>query len=164
MDIDTFWKVIEQARKSAEDVYEVAANVEDILTALTAEEIVSFSQHQCDLLAEAHRKDLWAVAYIVNGGCSDDGFMDFRGWLMANGRKRWEAALKTPQIVGKWVEPDEAECQDILYVADHAYQAKAGKPFPDHLITVRTPSEPVGNDWSEESLDDLYPELSKKFS
>lgn len=31
---------------------------------------------------EAYRRDLWAAAYHANGGCSDDGFIDFRIWLI----------------------------------------------------------------------------------
>jgi hypothetical protein len=34
-------------------------------------EIVSFQQHLLGRMQEAYRSDLWAVAYIVNGGCSD---------------------------------------------------------------------------------------------
>ena len=33
-------------------------------------------------LAEAYRWDIWAIAFIINGGCSDDGFEYFRGWLV----------------------------------------------------------------------------------
>jgi hypothetical protein len=36
------------------------------------------------------------VAYQLNGGCSDDCFVYFRCWLLAQGRASWEAALGDP--------------------------------------------------------------------
>jgi hypothetical protein len=30
---------------------------------------------------------LWGPAYIMNGGCSDDGFDYFLGWLVGQGRE-----------------------------------------------------------------------------
>jgi hypothetical protein len=32
-------------------------------------------------------RDQWGAAYLANGGCSDDGFDYFRGWLIGQGRK-----------------------------------------------------------------------------
>ncbi len=34
---------------------------------------------------------------VVNGGCSDDGFEYFRGWLIGQGGAYFEAALKDPE-------------------------------------------------------------------
>ncbi|MFE5591185.1 DUF4240 domain-containing protein [Streptomyces sp. NPDC056549] len=33
------------------------------------------------------------AAYMVNGGCCDDGFDYFRGWLIAQGRNVFERAV-----------------------------------------------------------------------
>ncbi len=54
------------------------------------------------------------MAYIINGGCSDDGFDYFLGWLIAKGRKYFEAALVNPERAGDGAEPgDVVECEDI---------------------------------------------------
>lgn len=97
MDRDTFWSIVDNARKTVDDTYDVAPAVTEKLKELTSDEIVSFKQHQYQLLDESYRWDLWAVGYIVNGGCSDDGFDYFRAWLMANGSERWETALENPE-------------------------------------------------------------------
>lgn len=34
-----------------------------------------------------YRRDLWAAAYIIGGGCSDDSFIDFRAGLIAQGHE-----------------------------------------------------------------------------
>ena len=36
---------------------------------------------------------LWDAAYLINGGCSDDGFDYFRGWLVDQGRETFERCL-----------------------------------------------------------------------
>ena len=35
--------------------------------------------------AVLYRWDMWAAAYLIGGGCSDDGFIDFRAGLIAQG-------------------------------------------------------------------------------
>jgi hypothetical protein len=41
-------------------------------------------------------RDQWGAAYLANGGCSDDGFDYFRGWLIGQGRKVYETVLADP--------------------------------------------------------------------
>ena len=41
------------------------------------EEIVAFQRVLDELMDESYRADLWGAAYVINGGCSDDGFEDF---------------------------------------------------------------------------------------
>ncbi|WP_428304837.1 DUF4240 domain-containing protein [Lacipirellula sp.] len=162
MERDVFWKIIDDSRRSAEDVEDVPSEVASRLAKLQADEIISFKQHQWDLDAESYRWDLWAVAYIVNGGCSDDLFDYFRGWLLANGKKRFEAALANPEVIGKWTE-EEVELEDMLYAADDAYQQVTGEKIPIGAITNSRPPEPVGDAWEEDDLESMYPKLWAKF-
>lgn len=167
MDRNAFWKIIDEARQSVGDtdeLEEVASAVTDRLKALSPQEIVSFEQHLSDLMAESYRWDLWGVAYLVNGGCSDDGFDYFRGWLLANGRERWEMAMANPELAGEWTEPDAAFCEDMLYVAMDAYEAATGKELPQETLTIRRPDAPLGERWEEDQLEELYPDLYEKFS
>ncbi len=57
-------------------------------------------------IRDAFRSDLWAVADIMNGGWSDDGFDYFLGWLVLRGKQAYEAALANPEDVAKGVSPD----------------------------------------------------------
>jgi hypothetical protein len=117
-------------------------------------------------MVESYRWDLWAVAYIVNCGCSDDDFDDFRGWLLAQGKDRYQAALEAPERIGDWVEPgDPVECENFVYVARRAYEEKTGRELPMQAISVDWPSEPSGEPWdkSVEALQRLYPKLCERF-
>ena len=163
MDRDTFWNIIDEARSTVGDACEVAPAVVGKLAQLEPADIVAFKQHQYDLEAESYRWDLWAVAYIVNGGCSDDGFDYFRAWLLANGRKRFEDAIANPTSIGDWAE-DEGDYEDMLYVAVEAYEKKTGNEFPYESVTSKRPPDPVGSDWDEDDLETMYPDLWAKFS
>ncbi|MEO5978010.1 MAG: DUF4240 domain-containing protein, partial [Chryseolinea sp.] len=37
-----------------------------------------------------------AAAYTIHSGCSDDGFADFRGWLISRGKSVYENSLSSP--------------------------------------------------------------------
>ena len=105
MNRNAFWALIDQARSEADSVFDVAPALTGLLLDLEPDETVSFARHIKDLLAESYRWDLWAVAYIVNGGSADDGFEYFRGWLIAQGRERFQAALENPASIGDYAEP-----------------------------------------------------------
>ncbi len=164
MNRDGFWKIIDQARESADSIDDLAPKVLTKLKELNAEEIVCFAQIMSELVVESYRWDLWAVAYIINGGCGDDGFEYFRGWLLAQGRKRFESALNNPEDIGGWAKPGECECEDILYVGYDAYSEKTGEDLPAERIKVQYPSEPSGEPWEEDQLERLFPRLHAKFS
>ena len=44
MDRDTFWSIVDNARKTVDDTYDVAPAVTEKLKELTSDEIVSFKQ------------------------------------------------------------------------------------------------------------------------
>jgi hypothetical protein len=130
---------------------------------LPPEDIESFNRHFSTLHAAAYRWDLWAVASIINGGCSDDGFIDFRSWLISRGRKFYEAALADPEAAAKGVEPEEAEFETFAYAAGEAYERVTGRRLPDSAYGGAAGTEPAGTRWREDDLPRLYPKLCKKF-
>lgn len=162
MNIDAFWNLIKQSRRGAtEDCDEFAENLTARLEKLEPAEIISFQQHLWTLLGDSYRRDLWAVAYIINGGTSDDGFEYFRGWLIAQGREFFEQVLADPEKAASRVKDEEAECESILYAALQAYENKTGQEMPE--INISHPKEPTGAKWKEEDLERLYPKLCKRF-
>lgn len=78
----------------------------------------------------------------------------------------YEAALIDPKTLVKVVkEADgDAQIEGFEYVATQAWEEKSGKDpddFPRHDIEYR--SDPAGEQWAEESVEALFPKLSKKF-
>ena len=94
MDRDDFWRHIEAARSRNPGAYELG--LRNQLEALSIADIVGFREHFDRLFDAAYRWDLWGAAYLIEGGCSDDGFTDFRYGLIALGQRTFEAALAKP--------------------------------------------------------------------
>ena len=63
---------------------------------------------------------------MLKGGCSDDGFEYFRGWLLSRGRKVYEAAMRNPDSLVRQADDsrDNYELESMLYVASY------GEPQP----------------------------------
>ncbi|WP_020519637.1 DUF4240 domain-containing protein [Catelliglobosispora koreensis] len=151
MDTEDVWKLIAQARaglgEDAEDAEAVAERLVDLLEEREPAEIVAFAQPLWDLLAMSYRTELWAAAYLINGGCSDDGFEYFRGWLIAQGRTVYQQALSDPDslagvpaiLAAHAEDNDNVECEAILSVAWDAYEAATGEELPKDAYQVSYP-------------------------
>jgi len=107
-----FWKLVETSRRGAEDVDDQMGKLHHLLVQLPTEDILGFDTCFQECIRDAYTQELWAAAYIVNGGCSDDGFDYFMGWLIAQGRKSFEDVLADPEKLGAIAEPDDhVECE-----------------------------------------------------
>lgn len=164
MDKAQFWTLIEESREGISDCEEQSEKLTNLLAALPPQEIVGFAQQLHERLTEAYRWDLWGAAYLINGGCSDDGFEYFRGWVISQGQEFYESVLANPERAADKInnDADYFECEDILYASLQAYEKVTGREMP-HL-DLKYPDEPEGDPWTEEDLDELYPSLSERFS
>ena len=154
-----FWQLIEDAKlKSEGDCDAQVELLEAALLELEPELIIGFDRILDDLRDAAFRWDLWGAAYLINGGCSDDCFVYFGCWLIAQGQEVYENALKDPDSLADVIEPDfaDAECEPLLYAADNAYKQKTQQVIPRE--------GPAGTKWEEGDLDALFPRLSAKIN
>src|SRR5690349_15646124 len=130
MDRPTFWAYAGRVRSRAgADIDAYEGILRDELRSLTPEELISFDQHLHQVVADAYNWKLWAAAYVINGGCSDDGFYYFRGWLVVQGQAIYLAALADPDSLADvcTVPNEDAECEGVLYVARGLYLEKTGR-------------------------------------
>lgn len=111
----------------------MARQVRQTLTALTADEVAALNHPLHDLMVGSYRVDLWGAAYQLNGGCSDDGFEYFRGWLLAQGREVFERVVADPDELADLPvvrtaeeEGRDLECEDMLGVVADAHHTLAG--------------------------------------
>jgi Protein of unknown function (DUF4240) len=116
-------------------------------------------------MTNAYRWDLWGAAYVIGGGCSDDGFIDFRSWLVAQGPKIYGDALKDPETLAKVVSEDlDGQIEGFQYIASQVWEEKTGKDASEYPPGDGGPrDEPAGENWSEDDLPELFPKLWKKF-
>lgn len=159
---DEFWELIEATRPTGMWAALHAGTLELKLQTLPEDEIVSFERHFTALMAESYRWDLWGAAYIVNGGCSDDGFAYFRAWLISQGRRFFAKCLADPDAVAARADRDgENEDEEFMHAAAEAFREKTGRDLP--AIGIVQPREPAGTRWHENELPRLYPRTAKKF-
>src|SRR5262249_44626804 len=118
------------------------ARLHELLAALPTEEVRAFEECFSQRMNEAYQRPkrikdgrpldgLWAVAFDVGGGCSDDGFIDFRSWLISMGRKVYEAVLRDPKKVYRIVKEQDLEddvfFEEFQYVPSHVLREQTGE-------------------------------------
>jgi Protein of unknown function (DUF4240) len=90
------------------------------LQALPAEDITAFDRIFPTLFFNAYRWDVWAAAYIIEGG-SDDGFMDFHAGLICLGREANYDALNDPNSLAVQLKTGvDFSQEELLYAAGKA--------------------------------------------
>lgn len=144
-----FWEIIEAARLQApdqEDGDEVAGLAGSLLAELPPGEIIAAQQVLWDLMADSYSNPLWAAAYVINGGCSDDGFDYFRGWLIVQGREVFESTTADPDLLAGLptvrsaaTDGRDLGCEVTLSIAWDAHIRATGEPLPDHAWSIRYP-------------------------
>lgn len=165
MEWKQFWKIIEAAyRPSGPDHFEA---LKDELGRLKWFEVVAFQARFDEATAAAYTLDLWGAAYLINGGCSDDGFRDFRAWLVGRGRHPFEAALKHPDSLADILDGDPVDGFGLDVAALRVYEAKTGmSDFYERLDRAEKdlpPPPPEGDDWDfddEAEVRKRFPRLS----
>ena len=175
---EQFWSMVERSRAAAKDCDEQAEKLRALVRELETPLVVEFCLHWDDKMCQLDRPDVFAVATIINYGCSDDGFSDFCGWVIAHGRAFFEAAVEKPERIAEGIPPgeegQEVECEEILYCGNTIYRERTGK-YPSE---VEWPSDPSrfcvpgpgyladswrGESWREEDWPRLFPELCARF-
>ena len=77
--------------------------------------------------AAAYKYGLWSAASIMCNNCTDDGFTDFRGWLIAQGRDVYMAVLKDPDSLADVPTDRDCYCETLCYVGSYAYEKLTGR-------------------------------------
>lgn len=158
MDEEEFWKLINTSRRKSNSDAELLLEVTNRLEILRAADIKKFNSIYAKIMKRLYHWEVWALAYAALGGCSDDAFRDFRGWLIMQGEpKLIELAISEPHKAAKQIReyPDLLE-GGLLHSISAAYLARAGKILP----AVQTDlANPKGKEWDEEALDVSHPEL-----
>lgn len=99
MDISTFWHIIDTAQASSGQGKPFDQALTDHLATCTQQDILEYQERFGEMHAALYRWDVWAAAYLIAGGCSDDGFIDFRAGLIAQGRGWYQRAAVSPDSV-----------------------------------------------------------------
>ena len=176
MNEDQFWAIVQKAVDEAgDDEDEYLEVVMHELSKLSLKEMVGFRLRTDKLLYDSYTSEMWCAGYLMNGGCSDDGFEYFRLWVISRGRKVYEAALANPDnlidYIAEDAEVDFFEFELFWYAAIDAFEEATEADLYDYIdddnFTTREGNYPnFAFNWDEEdpeSMQKLCPRLFERF-
>lgn len=150
---DDFWSVIDEVDSDS------LASIDARLRAMSDREYVFFYKMLCDYIHRAYSHDLWGVEFIMNGGCGDDSFSDFRVWLVFQGREIYEAALRDPDSLAAYWKCSEEDWGQGEYlwstVCDAGKEPEDVEQYPSREI--------AGTPWEEDDLPTRFPKTWAAF-
>jgi hypothetical protein len=166
MDEPAFWQLITSTREDAgNDTGRQSELLEQRLSRLPARQIVDFGRIRHRLDQGAYTWDLWGAAYVIDDGCSDDCFRDFRAYLISLGRGPYDAALRDPDSLSPVVQDaEEGDWENADNVAPDAYESATGEDIPAEDSDLS--GDPRGEPWDDEDQEALvqrYPRLAARF-
>ncbi|MFD3502967.1 DUF4240 domain-containing protein [Streptomyces sp. NPDC058678] len=171
MNEQQFWQLIAAARDQSLDPDEsetVARETTSLLATRPAEEMVAAQQVLWDLMAASYTNPLWAAAYVINGGCSDDGFDYFRGWLIGQGRKVFERIIADPDALAELsivqasaADGRDLEGEEMLSIAWNAHIIATGEQLPADAFTIRYPEPDPAWDFDFDDRDEMARRLPR---
>lgn len=187
MDENKFWRLIQEAYHESNWTTDIQMDIlTDKLSNCQQEEILKFQAIYDVYAKESYKEKLWAAAYVMNGGCSDDCFDYFRGWLISRGKDPYLNALKDPDSIADLdIAPDceYFENETMLSVPSNAFLKNIGSTdendldlFYERMREYELDSSEVFNivdeiafdedidvTWEEDDLKSVVPKLYKVY-
>lgn len=164
MNEQQFWNLIDLHLNSSESYEDLKKN----LCQFGKDEIISFKRILMEKLVQSCSFPLLAANFVISSYVSDDGFKEFRAWLISKGESKFLDAVRNPETIAKWLKKDDVDEIDggaLLIVADDAYE-EAGGDLNDFMEKVgRYPDPKINMDWPENKAEyeNRYPILVKHF-
>jgi hypothetical protein len=134
MEEDLFWQIVSNSLQHTDSQQAQEGYLVKALEKLSPAEIIGFRLRTDKLLYDTYNSEIWCAAYIINGGCSDDGFEYFRCWLISRGKETFEKTKINPDFLANVIEEgEEYEFESFWYVALEAFKNKTGKDLYDYI-------------------------------
>jgi hypothetical protein len=164
VDVSTFWDIIKTARAQSGPGKPLDRALAGHLASCTRRAILGYQVRFDQMRAALYRRDIWAAAYLVGGGCSDDAFIDFRAGLIAQGRDWYQTVAASPDsLAGHPAVADAPGCSQgkplfyeaVSYAAPRAFERLTGghEDFNDALYRYQDSREHSGQDPAGEDFD-----------
>ena len=138
MERDAFWDLIAEANRTCgQDMDASYQHLMERLTALGPQYAQDFHDILHGYRDLAYQYGLWSAASLMcENGCSDDGFIDFRAWLIFQGREVYLAALKDPDSLADVEIYGHCQFEELSYVGDKALESLTGRSAYDGSDSV----------------------------
>ena len=165
MDENKFWEIISTSKEKSSNDFELQQNeLKNELKKLNPNEIILFGNSFRHYRGKANTWELWGAIYIINGGCGDDMFNDFREWVIGQGKYFYYKTIQNPETL---VELDselieDTELEGLGYVPSDVFETITGEEMP-YLYQEKL--ETTGHEWDEDNgeLKSIFPNLYAKY-
>ncbi|WP_042352565.1 DUF4240 domain-containing protein [Bacillus massiliigorillae] len=168
-----FWELLKKCKLKGEYAEEQIEWLITHLSKKSIKDIVKFDYIFNTYYKTSYTSELWAAAYIILGGCSDDCFDYFRAWVLYLGKKEYETAINDPQTLLPYLQQlngydDIPQLEELISVAILAYEEKTGLDDESYYdiysqLTNDSHDNPdIDLDWDEddeEQLRSMFPLL-----
>jgi hypothetical protein len=161
-----FWRLMSETRSAAgNDTGKQSELLKERLTQLSPAAIIEFARIRHRLDEAAYTWNLWGAAQVIEDGCSDDCFRNFRGYLISLGEGSYVNALSNPDSLASVAQDAETGgWENADNVAPDAYSSVTGGDFPLDDSDLSGP--PRGTPFDENDAAALarrYPRLTARF-
>ena len=135
LDETIFWNIVNSSAKNTKNQDEQERFLVKEIEKLTPKQMIGFRLRTDKLLYDTYNSEMWCAGYIMNGGCSDDGFEYFRNWIISRGKDTYYKAKENPDsLISEFVEGEEYyDFEGFWYVALTAFENKTGKELYDYI-------------------------------
>lgn len=161
LDDSTFWAIVDLSLERTNDEEEQITFLIKEIEKLSPKDIIGFRLRTDKLLYDTYNSEMWCAGYLMNGGCSDDGFEYFRNWVISRGKDVYTQAKENPDnLISEYVVGKQYyDLEDFWYVALTAFNNKTGKDLYDYISADFKTSEgnypPIEFTWKEENPESM---------
>lgn len=176
VDEKEFWSLIEKSK-----TFDVQAeSLTEELAQKGLEEVLDFEFIFQGLMNASYQSTLWGAAFVMMGGCSDDAFDYFRGWLIGQGEEIYDRVMKDVEFLAEYINENNLDDEDLpqneellsvgvdaytlIETGDIEWDDDIHDKFLEALDKKGLQSvTDIEIDWEEDDLETLFPVLWGKF-
>jgi hypothetical protein len=135
LDETVFWNIVDLSFENTKNQDDQERFLVKEIEKLTPKQMIGFRLRTDKLLYDTYNSEMWCAGYIMNGGCSDDGFEYFRNWIISLGKEKYQKAKENPDsLIYEYNTSTEFyEFEGFWYVALTAFNNKTGKDLYDFI-------------------------------
>lgn len=94
LDETVFWNIVDLSFENTQNQDDQERFLVKEIEKLTPKQMIGFRLRTDKLLYDTYNSEMWCAGYIMNGGCSDDGFEYFRNWVISLGKENTKKLKK----------------------------------------------------------------------
>lgn len=178
MDKDKFWEIIEKVRNQCKDDTEKMVDVlGEELEKYPIEEVERFSSIFNTYHYIAYKEGLFSIGSMMNHYMmTDDGFIDFRYWLIAQGKEVYINAMKDPMAlctaeikpIGDWYKFETFGYVPMKIIEEKTGDYRKAQGYVSPMVEKEILSEIEFGDYIDKTLKESdikmkYPNFAKRY-